>query len=116
MQDYSMQLFENMYHAGGHSLANGRLHHRLSGATPLAVHFNGPAKVIFEPTWQLPWNAQGGRTPVASLLSAACDSFDAGAQAAAELSFAERVTVLDATFQRLDAGALNFTCEPCDRS
>ena len=44
-----MQLFENMYHAGAHQLAGGRLRHRSSGAQPFAVHFNGPAKVTFLP-------------------------------------------------------------------
>ena len=111
--DYGMHLFENMYHAGAHRLVDGKVQHKQSGARPIAVHFNGPAKVVFEPGWQLPWNSGGGRTPVACLLSAACASFDAAAQAAAERSFEERVTILDATFQRLDAGPLNFTCDPC---
>jgi len=42
-----MQLFENMYHAGAHQLVGGRLRYRKSGAQPIAVHFNGPAKVSF---------------------------------------------------------------------
>ena len=108
-----MQLFENMYHAGAHKLVGGRLRHRSSGAQPIAVNFNGPAKVVFEREWQLPWDTRGGRTPVACLLSAACGSFDQTAQAKAERAFGEQVTVLDATFKRLDAGPLNLTCEPC---
>eukprot|EP00964_Phaeocystis_antarctica_P053218 scaffold31215_cov49-Phaeocystis_antarctica.AAC.2 len=108
-----MQLFENMYHAGAHQLVGGRLRHRSSGAQPFAVHFNGPAKVTFETEWRLPWDAQGGRTPVACLLSAACTSFDKATQASAERGFGEQVAILDATFQRLDAGPLNLTCEPC---
>ena len=111
--DYGMQLFENMYHAGAHRLVDGKVQHKQSGARPIAVHFNGPAKVVFEPGWQLPWNSGGGRTPVACLLGAACASFGAAAQLAAEDSFQERVTILDATFRRLDAGPLNFTCDPC---
>ena len=46
-----MQLFENMYHAGAHQLVGGRLRHRSSGAQPIAVHFNGPAKVSTHATW-----------------------------------------------------------------
>ena len=31
----------------------------------------------------------------------------------AERGFGGQVAILDATFQRLDAGPLNLTCEPC---
>ena len=82
-------------------------HTRVSSLPPLFT------KVTFESEWRLPWDAQGGRTPVACLLSAACTSFDQAAQATAERGFGEQVAILDATFQRLDAGPLNLTCEPC---
>ena len=54
-------------------------------------------KVTFESEWRLPWDAQGGRTPVACLLSAACTSFDQAAQATAERGFGEQVAILEAT-------------------
>ena len=90
-------------------------HPPLSTIPPTRVLSPPPlfTKVTFESEWRLPWDAQGGRTPVACLLSAACTSFDQAAQATAERGFGEQVAILDATFQRLDAGPLNLTCEPC---
>ena len=41
-------------------------HKRVS--TPLILHFNGPAKVIFEREWTLPWDATSGKTPVLLLI------------------------------------------------
>jgi hypothetical protein len=53
---------------GSHSIGpNGALRRNGNGGvTPLVVHFNGPAKVIFESQWTLPWDASGShsaRTP-----------------------------------------------------
>ena len=61
--DRSNTLFENMYHAGGHSVnSEGRL--VKNGHPPVVLHYNGPSKVIFEEGWKLPWDPKCGKTPV----------------------------------------------------
>uniref|UniRef100_A0A6V2QM61 Uncharacterized protein n=3 Tax=Emiliania huxleyi TaxID=2903 RepID=A0A6V2QM61_EMIHU len=109
--DYSLRLFENMFKAGAHRLEGGTLRHRSSGATPLAVHFNGPAKVVHDAGWRLPqW---GGKPDMPrQLRDALCASLPAAERAAADARFASHVTFLDPTFRRVSGGIghLNSTC------
>jgi len=109
--DYSLRLFENMFKAGAHRLEGGTLRHSSSGATPLAVHFNGPAKVVHDARWRLPqW---GGKPDMPrQLRDALCASLPAAERAAADARFASHVTFLDPTFRRVSGGIghLNSTC------
>ena len=105
-----------MYKAGPHRLDEaGRLVHAAGaggpGARPLVVHFNGPAKVSFEPEWKLPWDATAGLTPVRHLTNALCGALSASERAAARDAFRERVTFLSPTLARLDMGPFNGTCD-----
>tara|TARA_B100000787_G_scaffold147178_1_gene118056 strand:+ start:159 stop:440 length:282 start_codon:yes stop_codon:yes gene_type:complete len=87
------------------------MHYVMHYAIPIPIPI--PTQVTFENEWRLPWDTKVGLTPVACLLSTVCASFDQTAQATAEHAFGKQVAILDATFQRLDAGPLNLTCEPC---
>ena len=72
--DRSNTLFVNVFHAGSdrdrlgvHKFtlgADGRL--RRGAQTPVAMHYNGPAKVVFEAAWGLEqqWDPHSGKTPV----------------------------------------------------
>ena len=89
-------------------------------ATPLVVHFNGPAKVIFEGSgggpsarpWRLPWDAEAGRTPVAHMVAGIRGSFDAHTREAAVAAFERNVTFLDTHLQRAEPpGPLRSMCE-----
>ena len=112
--DRSLQLFENMFHAGAHEVGGGgRLAHRGVG-TPLVLHFNGPAKVVFEKAWGLEaqWDATAGKTPVLHLLEGLRRAHDAPSRSAALAAFETNVTFLDTWLQRAPGiGPLGFTCE-----
>ena len=109
--DYEMRLFENLFRAGRHRIEGGRLKHA-SGAIPVAIHLNGPAKVVFEPSWQLPgWDASSARTPAQRLAEALCARFDGAQRAAAAAAFVERTVFFDSSFRRVEVvPPLNFTC------
>ena len=113
--DRSLQLFENMYHAGSHSASGrtGRLAHRQAGSTPLILHFNGPAKVIFEREWGLPqWDAAAGKTPVLHLVEGLRKGMSAHQRRAATAAFDRNVTFLDPWLQRTDGqGPLRYSCD-----
>ena len=111
--DRGLRLFENMYKAG---------QHRLDGATggaekvgtgrPLVVHFNGPAKVVFEAQWELPWDATAGKTPVLQLVEGLRRSRSRAERRAAAMAFETNVTFIDPWLRRAPGiGPLRFGCE-----
>ena len=77
---------------------------------PLVVHFNGPAKVIYEREWRLPWDETGGLTPIRHLRNSICRSFSAKQRADAEASFARHAVFLDPLFRKVDVPRLSFMC------
>ena len=110
--DRHLDLFENMFHAGAHSADGGQLVNSASRRRPVVVHFNGPAKVVFEREWRVPWDATAGRTPVAWLTDTVRSTFGAAAREAAARAFESNVTFLDPLFRRVtDVGPLHFSCE-----
>ena len=110
--DRSLLLFENLFHAGRHAVGpGGRLSHVGTG-TPLVLHFNGPAKVIFEPHWGLPWDATAGKTPVLHLVEGLRKAMPPAARRAATAAFERNVTFLDPWLRRAPGiGPLRFTCD-----
>lgn len=112
--DRSLLLFENLYHAGAHSLEwrTGRLMHTSVG-TPLILHFNGPAKVIFEKEWTIPqWDATAGKTPVLHLLEGLRKGKSKHERRAAIAAFDRNVTFLDPWLQHTEGqGPLRYSCD-----
>mmetsp|Transcript_23898 Transcript_23898/g.59380 ORF Transcript_23898/g.59380 Transcript_23898/m.59380 type:complete len:792 (+) Transcript_23898:26-2401(+) len=110
--DRRLALFENMYHAGPHHVVAGRIRNERSGTVPAVVHFNGPAKVVFESEWRLPWDAQAGHTPVHELLQTQAAAFSAAEREAAINRFETDVTFLDPLFRLVpDTAPFRFQCE-----
>jgi hypothetical protein len=110
--DRSLLLFENMYHAGAHTSGHdGKVSHSGVG-TPLVVHFNGPAKVIFEPEWRLSWDATAGKTPVLSLVEGMRTARSEAQRRAATAAFEHNVTFLSPWLAKVEGmGPLRFSCE-----
>jgi hypothetical protein len=109
--DYGLRLFENLYHAGRHRLQGGRIRHVGSGATPLVIHFNGPAKVVHETEWGLPaWAGQQDQPK--QLRDAICAALSPAERAVADERFLTHATFLDPTFRRIAGGVgpLNASC------
>ena len=110
--DHRLSLFENMYHAGHHRVDQGHIVNARSGLKPMVVHFNGPAKVIFERDWGLPWDATSGRTPVSSLLMTQRAAFTKAAREAAINNFQTDVTFIDPMFRKVtESVPFRFQCE-----
>lgn len=110
--DRSLLLFENMFHAGGHSFdaRSGRVSHNSAG-TPLILHFNGPAKVVFETQWGMPWDATAGKTPVLHVIEGMRRAASSHAKHAALVGFETNVTFLDTWLRKQPGiGPLRFTC------
>ena len=112
--DRSLLLFENFFHAGAHSVgASGKVASRRANmAAPVVIHFNGPAKVVFESEWQLPWDASAGKTPVLHLVEGLRRAASPAAHRAALSAFETNVTLLDTWLRRAPGiGPLRFTCD-----
>ena len=76
------------------------------------LHFNGPAKVVFEDKWQLPWDRDAGKTPVLHLVEGMRRPLGASHRRAAIAAFESNVTFLDTKLRRAPAfGPLRFTCD-----
>ena len=110
--DRSLTLFENVYHAGAHAIeGDGRVVRR-GGGRPLVMHFNGPAKVIFEREWGLPWDATAGKTPVLHLVEGLRKKFRAPSRRAAISAFEANTTFLDTWLRRVPGmGPLRYSCD-----
>lgn len=107
--DHGLGLFENFYHAGRHRLEGGKVRHVSSGATPLVIHFNGPAKVVHEPEWGLPtWGSKQDQPK--QLRDSICAALSPAERAAADERFLTHATFLDPTFRRVAGGPLNASC------
>ena len=79
---------------------------------PLVVHFNGPAKVINEPEWGLPWDAKDGKTPVLHLVEGLRRARSLEARRAAASAFETNVTFVDTWLRKTPGiGPLRFTCD-----
>ena len=111
--DRANSLFENVFHAGRHQrTADGRLHR--GQQLPVVLHYNGPAKVVFEREWQLNgvWDAQSGKTPVLLHVEGLRAGQPAAARAAATAAFESNVTFIDPWLHRAPSiGPLRFTCD-----
>lgn len=111
--DRANTLFENVFHAGAHERgADGKL--RRGRNTPLVLHYNGPAKVIFEREWGLSahWDAQSGKTPVRLHVEGLRSGRAPAERAAAIEAFEQNVTFIDPWLQRASSiGPLRYSCE-----
>ena len=108
-----------VFHAGEHALgADGKLRTgRLARALPLVLHYNGPAKVVFEAAWRLdsarhhPWDPQSGKTPVLLHVEGLRRAHSAESRARAAAAFERDVTLVDPWLQRAEGvGPLRYTC------
>lgn len=111
--DRTLLLFENMYHAGPHAVSkwSGLVEH-VHQSTPLVLHFNGPAKVIFEKEWGLPWDATAGKTPVRHLVEGIRNGMRQAKRREATERFERNVTFLDPWLRRVEGqGPLRFSCD-----
>ena len=85
-------------------------HKRVS--TPLILHFNGPAKVIFEREWTLPWDATSGKTPVLLLIEGLRRGKSQRERREATARFEKNVTFLNPWLRRVDGqGPLRYSCD-----
>ena len=120
--DRSNTLFVNVFHAGSdrdrlgvHKFtlgADGRL--RRGAQTPVAMHYNGPAKVVFEAAWGLEqqWDPHSGKTPVLLHLEGLRNGMPPEVRAAAVAAFERNVTFIDPWLQRAPSiGPLRFSCD-----
>lgn len=112
--DRTLLLFENMYHAGPHRLLpSGEATHKSLSHHPLVLHFNGPAKVIFEREWQLSqWDPTDGQTPVLHLIQSIRAAKSVPERRAIARAYERNVTFLDPWLRRTEGqGPLRFSCD-----
>ena len=120
--DRSNTLFVNVFHAGSDRDrlgvqkftlgTDGRL--RRGAQTPVAMHYNGPAKVVFEAAWGLEqqWDPHSGKTPVLLHLEGLRNGMPPEVRAAAVAAFERNVTFIDPWLQRAPSiGPLRFSCD-----
>ena len=110
--DRGNELFENMFHSGQHTVsAKGKL--TKPGTTPLVLHYNGPAKVVFESSWGLShlWNPKSGKTPVLLHIEGLRAPHAAAARAEAMAAFEHNVTLVDPLLRKArGSGPLRYSC------
>lgn len=110
--DRSLQLFENMYHAGPHAVTRAGEISREGQVKPLILHFNGPAKVVFETRWGLPWDSTAGKTPVLLLIEGMRKTRSSTQRRAATAAFEHNVTFLDPWLRKAPTiGPLRYSCD-----
>ena len=93
------------------SRRNGAVEHT-HVSTPLVLHFNGPAKVIFEREWTLPWDATAGKTPVLHLIEGLRKGRSPAERRDAMRAFDRNATFLDPWLRRVPGqGPLRYSCD-----
>lgn len=76
------------------------------------LHYNGPAKVVFEAGWGLPWDTTAGKTPVLHQIEGMRRAAGGPALRAAVDAFDANVTFTDRWLRRArDVGPLRFICD-----